>query len=43
MGFMTHPLFCSQFQSLYPLLFSLPTEKFMRGQGEKITPAEKGN
>ena len=23
--------------------FSLPTEKFMRGQGEKNTPAEKGN
>ena len=28
--------------SLY-FYFSLPTEKFMRGQGEKNTPAEKGN
>ena len=29
------------FLSLYPLLFSLPTEKFLRGQGEKYTQAGK--
>ena len=30
------------FLSLYPLFFSLPTQKFLRGQGEKYTQAGQG-